>query len=183
MGEYPRQQTRSGMIYFWIALGSAIGGAGRYWCSNLVSGAFGNACPWGTIAVNVAGSFLIGFLALIDPFSGRFLAAGIGSARVPHHGRVRGLHHLLGLQPADAGPPADRPMAPGPRQHRPVGGAVPPRGLAGTPCLCRRRLVPGRLSGTTVRVRVCHGTRRWQSRNRRDGLTRRQHRTHMSVCV
>ena len=65
------------MIYFWIALGSAIGGAGRYWCNNLVSGAFGNAFPWGTIAVNVAGSFLIGFLASIDPFSGRSWLPGL----------------------------------------------------------------------------------------------------------
>ena len=56
------------MIYFWIGLGSAIGGAGRYWCNNLVSGAFGNAFPWGTIAVNVTGSFLIGFLASRDFF-------------------------------------------------------------------------------------------------------------------
>ena len=59
------------MIYLWIALGSAIGGAGRYWCNNVVSSAFGDAFPWGTIAVNVAGSFLIGFLASIDPFPGR----------------------------------------------------------------------------------------------------------------
>ena len=65
------------MIYFWIALGSAIGGAGRYWCNNLVSGAFGNAFPWGTIAVNVAGSFLIGYLASSDPFSGRSWLPGL----------------------------------------------------------------------------------------------------------
>ena len=45
---------------------------------------------------------------------GSILATGIGSARVPHRGRVRGLYDLLGLQPADAGPPA-RP-ANGPRR-------------------------------------------------------------------
>ena len=60
------------MIYFWIALGSAIGGAGRHWCNNLLSGALGDAFPWGTIAVNVTGSFLIGFLASMDSFPDRF---------------------------------------------------------------------------------------------------------------
>ena len=59
------------MSYFWIALGSAIGGAGRHWCNNLISGALGDGFPWGTIAVNVAGSFAIGFLASMDPFPGR----------------------------------------------------------------------------------------------------------------
>ena len=51
-------------------------------------------------------------------------------------------------------------MAPGPWQHRPVGGAVPARGLAGTPCLCRPRPLPGRLSGMTMRMRACHRTLR-----------------------
>ena len=60
------------MIYFWIALGSAIGGVARYECNNLVAGAFGQAFPWGTIAVNVAGSFLIGVLASMDSFPDRF---------------------------------------------------------------------------------------------------------------
>ena len=46
---YPWQQTRFGLIYFWVALGRALGGAGRYWCNNLVSGAFGHAFPWGTL--------------------------------------------------------------------------------------------------------------------------------------
>lgn len=59
------------MIYFWIAPGSAIGGVARHWCNTLVSGAFGHAFPWSTIAVNVAGSFLIGFLASMDSFPSR----------------------------------------------------------------------------------------------------------------
>ena len=63
--------AHSVMLYFWIAIGSAIGGVGRYWCNNLVSSVAGDAFPWGTISVNVAGSFLIGFLASIDPFPGR----------------------------------------------------------------------------------------------------------------
>ena len=47
--------------YFWIALGSALGGAGRYWCSGLVARHFGESFPWGTLVVNVLGSFVVGF--------------------------------------------------------------------------------------------------------------------------
>lgn len=55
------------MTYLWIALGSAVGGVGRYWCTSLVSGRFGDEFPWGTLLVNVAGSFMIGVVA---PLSG-----------------------------------------------------------------------------------------------------------------
>ena len=47
--------------YFWIALGSALGGAGRYWCFGLVARHFGETLPWGTLVVNVLGSFVVGF--------------------------------------------------------------------------------------------------------------------------
>jgi len=47
--------------YVWIALGSALGGAGRYWCSGLVARHFGETLPWGTLVVNVLGSFVVGF--------------------------------------------------------------------------------------------------------------------------
>ncbi len=51
------------MTYLWIALGSALGGVGRYWCNGLVSEQFGDPFPWGTLFVNVVGSFLIGVVA------------------------------------------------------------------------------------------------------------------------
>jgi len=47
--------------YFWIALGSALGGAGRYWCSGLVARHLGETLPWGTLIVNILGSFVVGF--------------------------------------------------------------------------------------------------------------------------
>ncbi len=47
--------------YVWIAMGSALGGAGRYWCSGLVARHFGETFPWGTLVVNVLGSFVVGF--------------------------------------------------------------------------------------------------------------------------
>lgn len=61
----------------WIALGSAVGGVLRYWCSGLVARAFGETFPWGTLLVNVSGSLLIGLFATLSAPDGRLL---IGSA-------------------------------------------------------------------------------------------------------
>ncbi len=54
------------MMYFWIALGSAIGGMGRYWCNELVTARMGLDFPWGTLLVNVTGSLVIGILAALN---------------------------------------------------------------------------------------------------------------------
>ncbi|MBM3514342.1 MAG: fluoride efflux transporter CrcB [Alphaproteobacteria bacterium] len=45
---------------FWIALGSAVGGAARYGVGLWTAARFGDAFPWGTLIVNVVGSFVIG---------------------------------------------------------------------------------------------------------------------------
>lgn len=60
------------MVYLFIALGSAIGGAARHWCSVLVAERFGEAFPWGTLIVNVVGSLLIGVLAALAEPDGRW---------------------------------------------------------------------------------------------------------------
>jgi CrcB protein len=44
----------------WIALGSALGGMLRFWLGSEITGIYGSGFPWGTWAVNAAGSFLIG---------------------------------------------------------------------------------------------------------------------------
>ena len=49
--------------YLWIALGSALGGVARYWSSGFVAAHVGETFPFGTLAVNVIGSFVIGFFA------------------------------------------------------------------------------------------------------------------------
>jgi fluoride exporter len=59
--------------YLWIAIGSALGGAGRYWISGIVAQQFGETFPWGTIIVNVSGSFVIGFFATLSGPDGRLL--------------------------------------------------------------------------------------------------------------
>jgi fluoride exporter len=61
-------------IYLWIALGSALGGVARYWCSGVAARLFGETFPWGTIFVNVTGSFLIGFVATLMGPDGRIFA-------------------------------------------------------------------------------------------------------------
>ncbi|MGH6734793.1 MAG: fluoride efflux transporter CrcB [Methyloceanibacter sp.] len=61
-------------IYLWIAVGSALGGVARYWCSGVAARLFGETFPWGTVFVNVTGSFLIGFFATLTGPDGRMFA-------------------------------------------------------------------------------------------------------------
>lgn len=55
-----------------IFMGSGLGGISRYWLSNGFYSIFGRQFPYGTLAVNATGSFLIGFLMvlLLDRFDG-----------------------------------------------------------------------------------------------------------------
>ena len=57
--------------YFWIAVGSALGGVARYWCSDVAARLVGEAFPWGTLVVNILGSFVIGFFATLTGPNGR----------------------------------------------------------------------------------------------------------------
>ncbi len=62
-----------------VALGSALGGVARHWLTGAVAARLGEAFPWGTLAVNVLGSALVGVVAaLVD--AGR--AAGAGDLRL-----------------------------------------------------------------------------------------------------
>jgi len=50
------------MRLFWICLGGAAGTAARYLLGGWLLDRMGPAFPWGTLAVNLGGSFLIGFV-------------------------------------------------------------------------------------------------------------------------
>lgn len=74
------------LAYFWIALGSAIGGVGRYAASRAMALRFGETFPWGTLGVNVAGSLVIGIFAafsapenrlMVPPNARMFVMVGI----------------------------------------------------------------------------------------------------------
>jgi fluoride exporter len=51
--------------YLAIALGGALGSVLRFALNEAVSARFGRAFPWGTLSINVIGSFLIGLLAVL----------------------------------------------------------------------------------------------------------------------
>jgi fluoride exporter len=63
------------ITYLWIALGSALGGVARYGASSLIAGWFGQTFPWGTLLVNISGSFVIGFFASLTGPDGRVMVA------------------------------------------------------------------------------------------------------------
>ena len=64
--------------YIWIAIGSALGGVARYWCSGVAARLVGETFPWGTIAVNILGSFIIGFFATLTGPDGRVYVGTLG---------------------------------------------------------------------------------------------------------
>jgi CrcB protein len=74
--------------YFWVALGSALGGMARYWMTLAVAAVTGTGFPWGTILINILGSFVIGFFATLTGPEGRL--------SVPFDARVFVLTGLCG---------------------------------------------------------------------------------------
>jgi len=64
------------MVYVWVAIGSALGGMARYWLTLAVAAATGLGFPWGTILINIVGSFVIGFFATLTGMEGRLGVPG-----------------------------------------------------------------------------------------------------------
>ncbi len=60
----------------WIAIGGALGSIARYWMAVGVARLTGPDFPWGTILINILGSFVIGLFAALT-------AAGTGRWAVP----------------------------------------------------------------------------------------------------
>jgi fluoride exporter len=68
----------------WVCLGSALGGGARYLLSEVALRLLGASFPYGTLAVNVLGSFLIGLVmhvgletTVISPAARLFLTTGV----------------------------------------------------------------------------------------------------------
>lgn len=59
------------MAYLWIAIGSALGGVARHWCTVTSVRLLGATFPWGTLFINVLGSFVIGLFFTLTGVGGR----------------------------------------------------------------------------------------------------------------
>jgi fluoride exporter len=54
-----------------------IGGVARFWLSGVVARRFGDSFPWGTILINITGSFAIGLLWALAQAEGRLSTSRI----------------------------------------------------------------------------------------------------------
>ena len=57
-----------------IFIGSGLGGVARWGASGFIAERFGQTFPWGTLVVNVTGSFIIGLFATLTGPEGRIFA-------------------------------------------------------------------------------------------------------------
>ncbi len=60
------------LTYLYIALGGALGSVARAWTTNAMIRLVGANFPWGTILINIVGSFIIGFFGALTASDGRF---------------------------------------------------------------------------------------------------------------
>ncbi len=67
-------------ILLQVALGGAFGAVGRYLMGVAIVRLMGHGFPWGTLAVNVVGSFLMGVLVVL---LGQFNGTRISSFLIP----------------------------------------------------------------------------------------------------
>lgn len=64
-------------LYCIVMLGGALGTGCRLWLSGLIASRYGETFPWGTLIVNVIGSFVIGlFIGLTGP-EGKFMTSPV----------------------------------------------------------------------------------------------------------
>ena len=61
--------------YLVIGFGGALGSIARFWFSGFVARHLGDSFPFGTLLVNISGSFIIGCFAGMTNVEGRFLVS------------------------------------------------------------------------------------------------------------
>jgi CrcB protein len=64
-------------LYASVGLGSILGGTLRWLASTFIQDHLGSGLPWGTLFVNVVGSFVIGFYAALTGPDGRLSAGSL----------------------------------------------------------------------------------------------------------
>jgi CrcB protein len=62
------------LTYLWIAFGGALGSVGRAWLALVVARLTGPQFPWGTILINIQGSFIIGLFGALTAADGPYPA-------------------------------------------------------------------------------------------------------------
>lgn len=77
------------LSYMWVAIGGALGSVARYWFSGWIANHLGETFPWGTLLVNVSGSFVIGLFATLT-------AEAHGTWLVGPSGRVFFMYGICG---------------------------------------------------------------------------------------
>lgn len=60
------------LTYVLIGVGGALGSVARAWLGNAMAALTGPSFPWGTILINIVGSFVIGFFGTLTAADGRF---------------------------------------------------------------------------------------------------------------
>jgi CrcB protein len=60
--------------YVWVAAGGAFGSVARYALASAFAQAVGERFPWGTIAVNISGCFVIGLIGMATAPVGKIAA-------------------------------------------------------------------------------------------------------------
>jgi CrcB protein len=58
-------------LYLWVAAGGALGSVARYALGNAMLQALGSSFPWGTLLINVLGSFVISFFGVLTGMNAR----------------------------------------------------------------------------------------------------------------
>lgn len=61
--------------YFCVAAGGALGSLSRFWLSAVIAQRYGTSFPWGTLVINVTGSFIIGVFASMNESESRYWAS------------------------------------------------------------------------------------------------------------
>ena len=92
----------------WVGVGSALGGMMRYAMTLGFERWMPSSFPLATLTANVAGSFVIGCLAMWVQ-DGEPGSPQQASSAMPHGGSHGRLYHFFFLQPADSGAHAERP--------------------------------------------------------------------------
>ena len=58
--------------FFWVGFGGALGSVARYWMALVVARHLGEAFPWGTLFINIIGSFVIAFFGTLTTAQGPY---------------------------------------------------------------------------------------------------------------